>query len=109
DVTGKILALASQSVSDPGARTRKTGARDAGVDLVKRRHMIVRFAVERLDEREIVHVLRHVRIFFTYPRARLAVLLEAEGRLHQRPRISVEDIDLDALTVAFRQFRLGIE
>ena len=109
DVTGKIPALTSQPVSNPRARARKAGPRDARVDLVKRRHMIVRFAVERFDEREIVHVFRHVRILFANPRAGLAVLLEAEGRLHQRPRISVEHVDVDALPVALGEFRFGIE
>ena len=54
-------------------------------------------------------MFRHVRILFTNPRARLAVLVEAEGRLHQRPRVAVEDIDVDALPVAFGEFRFGIE
>ena len=71
--------------------------------------MIIRFAVERLDEAKIVHMRRHVRILFTNPRARLAVLLEAKGRLHQWPRISVEHINVDALSIAFGEFRLGIE
>src|SRR5207253_7068896 len=82
DVTGKIPALTSQPVSNPRARARKAGARDARVDLVKRRHMIVRFGVERFDEREIVHVFRHIRILLANPRAGLAVLLEARSEEH---------------------------
>ena len=54
-------------------------------------------------------MLRDVRIFFANPRARLAVLLEAERRLHQRPGIAVEHVDLDPLTVAFGEFRLRVE
>ena len=71
--------------------------------------MIVRFSVKRFDEGKIVHVFRHVWILLANPRTRLAVLLEAEGRLHQRPRISVEYVDVDALPVAFREFGFGIE
>src|SRR2546427_4368381 len=85
DVTRKVLALTPQTVSDPRAGAGEAGTRNARVDLVERRHVIVRFAVERLDEREIVHMPRHVRIFFTHPRARLAVLLETEGGLPKGP------------------------
>src|SRR5687768_17054096 len=49
-VTGQVLAFAAQPISDPRARAGKARSSDAGVDLVKRRDVIVRFAVERLDK-----------------------------------------------------------
>src|ERR1043166_2254462 len=81
-VTGQVSALASQSVGNPRSRARKTGSGDTGVDLVKGRDVIVRFAVERFDKSKIVYVFRDVWILFANPRSRLAVLLEAERRLH---------------------------
>src|SRR5262245_22614000 len=67
NITWKILAFTAQPVGDPGASARKARARDACVNLIESRYMIVRFAVEGLDEREIVDVFRHVRVLLTNP------------------------------------------
>src|SRR5438477_5276592 len=45
DIARKVLALASQPIGNPCSRARKTGTRDASVDLIKRVHVIIRFAV----------------------------------------------------------------
>jgi len=109
DVTGEVAAFASQTVGDPGTGTGEAGTPDAGVDLIERGDVIVRFGVKRLDEPEIVDMFGYVWIFLAHPRARLPILLEAEWRLHQRARIAIEDIDVDPLAVALREFRLRIE
>src|ERR1044071_5139419 len=54
-------------------------------------------------------MLRNVRILFADPGARLAILLEAERRLHQWPWISVEHIDFDPLPIAFRELGFWVE
>src|SRR5262249_5153880 len=43
------------------------------------------------------------------PRARLAIPLEGERRLHQRAGVAVEYVDCDSLAVASVQLRLGIK
>jgi hypothetical protein len=108
-VTGKILAFTPKPVSDPGASAGKTGASDTGVDLIKRGHVIVGFGVERFDEPKIIDVFGDIWILLANPRARLAVLLEAEWRLHKRTGISIEHVDVDSLSVAFGEFRFGVE
>src|SRR5205814_2372103 len=101
DIAGKVAALAAKPISDPGAGAGKARPPDPGVDLIKRRHMIVRFGIKRFDEAEIVDVFGDVGIFFADPRAGLAVLLKIEGRLHQRARIAIEDIYVDPFSIAF--------
>src|SRR5262249_12058424 len=100
DVAREILAFASEPVSDPGAGAARSRTRNPSIDLIGRRHVIVRFGIERFDEGKIIHMFRDVRILFTHPRAGLAVSPELKRRFHQRPRVSVEHIDLDALSVA---------
>ena len=75
----------------------------------RRRDVVVGFAIKRFYEGEIIHVLRDVGIMLADPRSGLAVLLEGKRGLHERAGVAVEDIDFNALTVAFGQLGLGIE
>ena len=109
DVAGQVLIFAPQAVCDPRSGRREAGAGDAGVDLVEGGDVVVGFAVQRFDERKVIDVLRDIRILVADPRSGLSVLLELEGRFHQRAGIAVEDVDLNLLAIPFGQFGLGVE
>ncbi len=78
---GQVLVLAAQPVGHPGAHARPALQEHAGVHLQHGRRVIVRLRVAGIDERHVVHVLRHVRKDLRHPRAGFAVLLELERRL----------------------------
>jgi hypothetical protein len=71
--------------------------------------VVVRLRVERLDERDVVHVLGDVGVSVAHPGPGLAVLAELERRLHQRAGAAVEYVDLDPLAVVSLQLRLPVE
>ena len=68
---------------------------------------------QRVDERHLVDVLRHVREQLGDQLAALAVLRELERRLHQRPDLAVEEAGvlveaLEFLAVALLEFGLVV-
>ncbi len=109
----QVLVLGAQTVGDPRADARIAHLDGAGVPLVVRNHVVVREALAGVNECQVIHHGRDIREDFRDPRARLSVLLEAEGALHQRPGIALPDLDLAVAfhrhPVVFFQRRLVLE
>ena len=53
--------------------------------------MVIGLGVAGVEERHLVDVLRQLREYLRDPRSRLAMLLERERRLHQRPDLVGEE------------------
>jgi len=71
--------------------------------------VVVGFAVTRFDERHLIDVLGHVGVASADPLSAVAILLEGERALHQWAGIAKEGFGVGLLSVAFVQFRFGIE
>src|SRR5262249_45998727 len=92
-----------------GPGRREAGPGNARVDLVQRRYVIVRLRVARLDEGNIVHVPGHMGIPVTDPGPTLSVTAKFERRFHERARVAVEHVDLNAFAVAAVKLRFRVE
>ena len=73
-VARQILVLGAEAVRRPRAEARLAHADIAGVKLVAGGRVIVRVGLHRVDEAQVVDVLRDVRKQFADPHAGLAVL-----------------------------------
>src|SRR5438094_986155 len=75
--------------------------------------MVIRLGVARVDEGEVIDVLRDMGEDLRDPGARLAVLLPLERRLHERTDLVGEEAGvfveaLEFLAIAFGQLRLVV-
>ena len=112
DVGRQFLADAAQTVNHPRPPDRPALKGLARVDHAQGRLVIDRFGLHRADQRQLVGDPRRVWQQLREVHPRPAVFAEAEGRCQQLARLCVE-VDLQPagvlLSVAFAQFRLGIE
>ena len=109
DVAREVVVFGAEPIRDPRTRSGKAGAGDAGIDLIQRRDVVVRLAVKRFHECEVVHMPRDIWVVLANRSTGLAVLPECKRRFHERPGIAVEDVDRDALAVAFGEFGLWVK
>ena len=113
---GQVLVRAAEAVRHPRAHARPAFARAAGVEQQLRRRVVELVGGHRLDERDVVHVLRQLRHGVAHPRARLAVLRKFMRRAHQlryargegKPS-AFQVLVRTILAVAFLQLRLEVE
>jgi hypothetical protein len=90
-----------------------SGEDESGVHLEQRRCVIVRNAVHRTDERNVVHHAADVREQFGHVHAALTVLLELPRRRQQATGMSLRHHNVaftgHRFAGAALQFRLGVE
>ena len=98
-------------MGDPGAERRVSLLDPPAVHLQHRRTMGERVHVERLDHRQLVHVLRDVRERVRAPQTGLPVLLELALRSeHLQPLgLIAPPLDIDLLAVVLLEFGLVVE
>ena len=107
----EVLVERAEGVADPGAAARIAFAGEAGVHRDAARAVGVAARCHRVDERDVVHVLCHVRQVRADHLAALAGRLEGPGGLHQIAVLALEG-DLDRTgqgsAVVFLEERLMI-
>ena len=113
DEAREALVLRTETVGHPAADAGVAHQDRAGIPFVMGEHMIVRPAVARMNERQIVHHRPDVREQFRYELPGLAVALELERALHQRTGETLPDADpslaRQRLAVVLLEHRLVVE
>ena len=113
DETWQILILRPQPVSHPRADTRETHQQGARVPLIVRHDVIIRTPLARADQGNVIDHAADVREQLRDLDSALAVLLELERTLHQRPGITLADpnpaLATQRLAMVFRQHRLRVK
>ena len=111
DIAGQVLVERAEAVAHPGADGGMALQDAPAVHLQHRAAVRERIAVERFDDRQLVHVLRDVRKRVGTPQAGLAVLLERPpAGLQRRLRLGVAaEFVVDRLPVALLQLRFVVE
>ena len=106
DERRQTRAFSAETVRDPGTRGRESDADLSGLHLVVGLNVIVRSAVHRVDERDVVDVLSGFREHLGHQLARLSHPLELEGARHQRTRVALTHMDITNAALVERLARI---
>ena len=111
DVARQVLVVGAETVGEPRADRRPAHLRVAGVHHQHRRLVVRNVGVHRTDEADVVRAFADVREQLADLDAGLAVLLEREGRAHQRAGLAFggNRAARQRLSVVLVEHRLRIE
>ena len=83
----QTLVFRAQPVRHPRPDTRQPHLNLAGIQFIRGLHVVVRFSVDRAQERHLIHMLRQQREDLRNIHPALAVFAELKRAGHQRARI----------------------